>query len=252
MIIKIPTDSHQEWLELRKDYIGGSDASAVIGLNPYKSAYELWAEKTGKVPGFEGNLTTKVGAYLEDFVARLFEEETGKRVRREKRTILNDVYPWACANIDRLVNGERAFLEIKTTNSVPIMRQVRTSDEFPEAYYAQCVHYLAVTGMKKAYLAVLINCRELKVFTLERDDAEIKALMDTECDFWECVKNDTPPVVDGSQSTTDTIAALYPESDGREIDLFALKQDLEEYNLLTRQIKELTAMKEEKANVVKQ
>ena len=177
MITQIKTGSREEWLELRKKYIGGSDASAVIGANPFRSAYALWAEKTGKVPGFEGNITTKVGAYLEELVAQMFEEETGKKVRRKNATLINDIYPFACANVDRLVVGEDAFLEIKTTNSIPLMRSLRNSDEFPDAYYCQCVHYLAVTGLKKAYLAVLINCRELKIYSLDRDQAEIDALM---------------------------------------------------------------------------
>ena len=74
-------------------------------------------------------------------------------------------------------HGEKALLEIKTTNSIPIMKQLRNSAEFPEAYYAQVVHYLAVSGLEKAYLAVLINCREFRVFELERDEAEIEAIL---------------------------------------------------------------------------
>ena len=71
-IKEIPYKDHEEWLAIRKNYIGGSDAGAVIGLNPYRSAYKLWAEKTGKLPGFEGNVATKVGSFLEEFVAQMF------------------------------------------------------------------------------------------------------------------------------------------------------------------------------------
>ena len=70
MVNEIKYKDHDEWLSIRSRYIGGSDAGAVIGMNPYKSAYTLWAEKTGKIPGFEGNIITKVGAYLEDLVAQ--------------------------------------------------------------------------------------------------------------------------------------------------------------------------------------
>ena len=97
----IPYGSHEEWLEIRRDYIGGSDAGAIIGVNPYSNAFSVWAEKTGKVPEFEGNTATKVGTYLEDLVARLFMEETEKKVQRMNFTIVNPAYPWACANIDR-------------------------------------------------------------------------------------------------------------------------------------------------------
>lgn len=251
MIQKFKYEDHEEWLQIRSKYIGGSDAGAVIGLNPYKSRYSLWAEKTGKVPGFEGNIITKVGSYLEDLVAKMFEEETGKKVRRDNHTMVNDLYPFACANIDRAVVGEDAGLEIKTTNSFPIMKQLRGT-EFPEAYYAQCVHYLAVTGLSKWYLAVLINCREFKVFELERDQAEIDALMNAEKEFWHLVETDTAPGCDGSDATKDTLLTLYPNSNDDEVDLSAFKSRLDEYMALNAQIKSLTDLKEEIANSIKE
>lgn len=251
MITSYKTGTREEWLELRKKYIGGSDASAVVGMNPYRSAYALWAEKTGKVAGFEGNITTQVGAYLEEFVAKMFESETGKKVRKRNATLVNSLYPFACANVDRLVIGEEALLEIKTTNSVPLMRKLRNSDEFPDAYYCQCVHYLAVTGLKKAYLAVLINCREFKVFELERDEAEIYALMGAEKEFWQCVENDTPPAIDGTQSSSDTLSAIYPESNGETVDITAFNTILMEREAINAQIKELKELKDDCENKVK-
>lgn len=253
MIREISYNSKEEWLELRKKLgVGGSDAGAVIGMNPYKSAYTLWAEKTGRVPEFEGNLITEVGSYLEAFVAELFERETGKKVRRKNRMLVNDAYPFAFADVDRLVVGEKALLEIKTTNSIPIMKQLRNSSEFPEAYYAQVVHYLAVSGLEKAYLAVLINCREFKVFELERDEDEIVALMGAEEEFW-CgyVKNDTPPPADGAASTSDTITAIYPESNDDTVSLIAYETDLKQYMNFNALIKDLERQRDEVANRIK-
>lgn len=253
MIREISYNSKEEWLALRKKLgVGGSDAGAVIGMNPYKSAYTLWAEKTGRIPEFEGNLITEVGSYLEAFAAELFERETGKKVRRKNRMLVNDTYPFAFADVDRLVVGEKALLEIKTTNSVPIMKQLRNSNEFPEAYYAQVVHYLAVSGLEKAYLAVLINCREFKVFELERDEAEIEALMGAEEEFW-CgyVKNDTPPPADGAASTSDTITAIYPESNDDTVSLIAYETDLKQYMNFNALIKDLEKQRDEVANRIK-
>ena len=252
MINEIKYANHEEWLSIRHKYIGGSDAGAVIGMNPYKSRYTLWAEKTGKIPEFGGNITTKVGAYLEELVAKMFEEETGKRVRRKNATLVNDDYPFACANIDRMVVGEDAILEIKTTNSIPLMKKLRNSDEFPDAYYAQVVHYMAITGVSKAYLAVLINCREFKVYELERDQAEIDALMKVEKEFWTLVETNTAPLPDGEQNTTDTISKLYPNSDGGVIDLVGFDNDLKEYMALNAQIKAITVLKDEVANHIKE
>lgn len=253
MINEIKYSTHEEWLDIRSKYIGGSDAGAVVGMNPYKSRYTLWAEKTGKVPPFEGNMTTKVGAYLEQFVADMFEEESGKKVRKKNSTMVNDLYPFACANVDRMIVGEKAFLEIKTTNSIPLMKSLRNSEEFPEAYYCQVVHYLAVTGLEKAYLAVLINCRELKIYELERDQAEIDALMGAEKAFWEdLVKTNTPPAVDGEESTTETLKTLYPDANGDTVDLFAYNSLLDQYCDLASQIKSLSDLKEEVGNRVKE
>ena len=82
MITKQATANHEEWKALRHQYIGGSDAAAVVGMNSWVSPYALWAEKTGRLPGFDGNLATEVGTYLEEFVAQKFAEEPGKKVRK--------------------------------------------------------------------------------------------------------------------------------------------------------------------------
>ena len=243
---------HEEWLEIRSKYIGGSDAGAVVGMNPYKSAYTLWAEKTGRIEGFKGNLTTEVGAYLEEFVAKLFERDCNKKVRRKNSTIVNDAFPFACANVDRMIVGEKALLEIKTTNSIPIMKAIRNSSEFPEAYYCQVMHYLAVTGLDKAYLAVLVNCRDVYYYTLERDEAEIKSLMDAEREFWSHVENDTAPSTDGSESTSDTLGQLYPNADGTSVSLIGHGSFVSEYVALKAQIKELTKLADERANIIKE
>lgn len=252
MINEIAYNSKEEWLALRKEHgVGGSDASAVIGFNPYKSAYTLWAEKTGRIPEFEGNLITEVGSYLEEFVAKLFERETGKKVRRKNRMLVNTDYPYAFADVDRLVVGEKALLEIKTTNSFPIMKQVRNG-EFPEQYYAQVVHYLAVSGLDKAYLAVLIGCRDFKVFELERDENEISALMGAEEEFWlGYVKTNTPPPADGAVSTSETLSTIYPESNDNTVNLMAYENDLKQYMTYTSLIKDVEKQRDEVANRIK-
>ena len=237
MITKQSTYSHEEWLALRHKYIGGSDAAAVVGLNSYMSAYSLWAEKTGRLPGFEGNLATQVGTYLEDFVAQKFAQETGKKVRKCNQSWFNDQYPWAIANIDREIVGEDAGLEIKTTSELNMAKF--KGGEYPSNYYVQCMHYLAVTGKKKWYLAVLIGNREFKWFTIERDEDEINALMDAERTFKMYVDNDTPPMADGASSTADTLSTLYPNSRDMAIGIGSFERDLDNYFRLKKQADEL-------------
>lgn len=249
MITKIATPDKEAWKALRHQYIGGSDAASVVGLNPYRSRYTLWAEKTGRIPSFEGNLATEVGTYLEDFVAKLFEKETGKKVRRENQSILNDQYSWAIANVDRVIVGEDAGLEIKTTSEMNLKKF--KNGEFPAQYYVQCVHYLAMTGKKKWYLAVLIGNRKFEVFEIERDEAEIEALMAEEKAFMELIKSDTAPATDGTDSTTETIKTIYADSNEDSVNLFAYDDALNQYVAVQAQIKELEAIKDEMANKVK-
>lgn len=240
MVKEFPFKDHEEWLSIRKKYIGGSDAGAIVGLDEYKTPYSLWAEKTGKTEGFGGNISTKVGTYLEELVAKMFTEETGKKVRRKNATLVNDQYPFACANVDRFLVGERSLLECKTSTSLPVMKKIR-GGEYPERWYCQMTHYLAVTGLDKAYLAVLINNREFKVYELERDEDEIKALMDAEAEFWTHVKNDTPPSFTGLDPDSEALKVVYSNTIANDeaIQLLGRESDIENLLALKAQKKEL-------------
>lgn len=250
MIKEIAFNNHEEWLEIRKKYIGGSDAAAVVGLNSFSSPYTVWADKLGKLPPKEDNEAMRLGRDLEDYVAKRFTEQTGKKVRRKNFILWNSDYPFAHANVDRLIVGENAGLECKTT-SVLNLKSFKNG-EFPENYYVQCMHYMAVTGYKKWYLAVLILGKEFKVFEIERDEDEIKALMKAERDFWTCVEKGEPPMIDGSEATTNTIKTVLAESnDDTPVNLFAYDSTLEQYIALSKQIKELENLRDEMANKVK-
>lgn len=247
----IPYGSHEEWLGIRRQYIGGSDAGAIIGMNPFSSAFSVWAEKTGKVPEFEGNVRTKVGNELEDFVAHMFMDETGKRVQRCNFTIVNHEYPWACANIDRELVSENAVLEIKTTNSFLNTKMFRNG-EYPDMWYTQMTHYLAVTGAEMCYLAVLSECRDFQIFELQRDEAEIKALMEAEQAFWNSyvLTGKTPPV-DGNVATTDTIRQLFGDPDEGRVDLAGLEDVFQQRKTLNGQIKALKEQMDSLDNQIK-
>lgn len=249
-MIELSYKDKEEWLALRKGYIGGSDAAAVLGLDEYKSPYSLWAEKTGKIPEFKGNITTKVGAFLEQFVADMWSEETGKKLRKKNRILVNEAYPWACADVDRLVVGEKSLLEIKTTNSFPIMRKCKDGT-FPDRWYVQMMHYLAVTGLEKAYLAVLLNCRDVLYYELSRDEDEIAALMKAEEAFWEKVKNDNQPDVDGSEATSDALNTIYADAVPGEVELFGREGLFEQYADLKLQKKAIEGKITEVENIIK-
>ena len=228
--------SHEDWLMHRKNAVGGSDASTVVGLNPYSSVYELWADKLGRIPPKEENEAMRLGHDLEEYVARRFTEKTGKRVRRKNSIIYNEQYPFAHANVDRLVVGEDAGLECKTT-SVLNLSKFRDG-EYPATYYVQCQHYMMVTGKPKWYLAVLVLGREFLWFEIARNDEDIAALAEAEKDFWEYVRTKTEPPVDGSKSCSDTLGVIYSDSHPDTIDISAYRMELLRREKLTAKIKE--------------
>ena len=240
---------HEEWLEHRRKSIGGSDASAIVGMNTYCSPYTVWADKVGKLPPKEDNEAMRLGRDLEDYVAKRFTEETGKKVRRENNIIINPLFPFAHANVDRMVVGEDAGLECKTTSIMNLKRF--KNGEYPENYYVQCVHYLMVTGATRWYLGVLILGVGFKCFVIERDEGEIDALAKSEEAFWKYVKNNTPPEADGSDSTSETISSIYTESNGNTVNLFAYEDSLKQYVAIGKQIDELKKLKDEAANNIK-
>ena len=250
-LIKISTldMERDEWLRQRQKSIGGSDASSIIGLNPYSSAYSVWADKLGKTPDREDNEAMRQGRDFEYYVASRFCEATGKKVRRENNILINPDYPFAHANVDRMIVGEDAGLECKTTSTLN-MKKFKNG-AFPDTYYVQCVHYMMVTGCKKWYLAVLVLNKEFMWFEIERDEDEIKALADSEADFWKLVEGETPPMADGKQATSDTLDSIYPESNSETVNLFAYDNELAQYIALQTQIKELEKLKDEMANKVK-
>lgn len=190
---------HQKWLATRNAGIGGSDASVIMGLNPYKSPYQLWLEKTGQAeaPDLSGNQYIYWGHKNEANIADWFEEDSGKKVRK-LGTLRNRAHPFMLANVDRAVMGEEAGLEIKTAGVAQAKKW--KGDEIPDAYYCQCLHYLAVTGADRWYIAVLIGGNEAIRKTVERNEEDIKALIEAEKDFWDHVVTRTPPPVDDSAS----------------------------------------------------
>lgn len=250
-LIKISTKdmTHDDWLEHRRKSIGGSDASAIIGMNKYSSPYTVWADKLGKIPPKEDNEAMRLGRDLEEYVAKRFTEATGKKVRRENNILINPDIPFAHANVDRMIVGEDAGFEAKTTSVLNLSKF--KDGEYPENYYVQCVHYLMVTGCKRWYLGVLVLGVEFKWFVIERDEGEIEALRKSEADFWEYVKSGNAPMVDGSDSTSETLKTIYPESNGDTVSLMAFESDLQQYKHLANLEEDYKKLKNEVANRIK-
>ncbi|KWW58626.1 endonuclease, partial [Enterococcus faecium] len=203
--------SHQEWLEDRKRGIGGSDVATVLGLNKYKSPYQLWLEKTGQIelkdlesePAYWGNV-------LEEVVAKEFQERTGKKVRRRNQVFEHPLHPFLRANIDREVVGENAILECKTANQ--FLGKEWEGEEVPLSYLCQVQHYMNVLNKDYCYIAVLIGGQKFIWKRIERDQELIDTITEQLVEFWETnVLGGIEPVIDGSEATADFLKEKYAD-----------------------------------------
>jgi putative phage-type endonuclease len=238
-IKKIPFGSREEWLELRKSGIGGSDAAAVVGLSKWSSPLAVYADKLGILPEREDNEAMRQGRDLEAYVAERFSEATGLKVRRENHILINDDYPFMFANIDRRIVGVDEGLECKTT-SVYNKTDFEGGDVPPE-YYVQCQHYMAVTGWNVWHLAVLVLNQGFHIFRVERNEEDIQALITTEKNFWmNNVLARTPP--EPLEQDSETLIKLYPTSQDSYVPLYGISKELLE---LEEKKKEAKALDEE-------
>jgi len=237
--------SRDDWLRERQKGIGGSDASAILGFNPWKSPFELYIEKTSDVVQEIDNEAIHWGNVLEDVVAQEFSRRTGKKVRRRNQIFKHKEHDWMIANIDRDVVGERALLECKTTNA--FNRDQWEGDDIPPAYMCQLQHYMAVLDYEKAYIAVLIGGQKFVWKEIDRDDEFIELMIEHEKDFWENhVLKEVPPEIDGSKSASELLKQMYPEDNGETI---TLNDDAE---MLIEAIESIKAEVKEKQSLQKE
>ncbi|WP_201500686.1 YqaJ viral recombinase family protein [Pseudomonas paracarnis] len=215
----------EDWLAVRKQGIGSSDAAAAVGLNPYKSQLELWLEKTGRdtsLPKLDPNDEESPaywGNILEPIVATHYTKRSGHRVRRVNAVLQHPdpKLPWMLANIDREVIGadDVQILECKTAgiNGARLWKE-----GVPEYVQLQVMHQLAVTGKQAADVAVLLGGQHLEIHRIERDESMIARLINLERLFWDYVVSDTPPPADGTDSAEAALRCLYPEDNGQTLD----------------------------------
>ena len=232
------TMTHEEWLELRKSSIGGSDAGSCVNMNPYSSLISLYADKKGMSKEKEDNESMRLGRDLEAYVAERFCEKTGKKVRNDFYMYADDEYDFLTANIDRRVVGENSGLECKTMGSFAGYNF--ENGEVPGHYYCQCQHYMMVMGFDRVYLAILVLQRGLYVITIERNDDFIKQMREAEVDFWNnFIRKNVIPAPDGSEASLDTLKQLYPQSrEKSEINISGLDQMIKDYKAASELCKE--------------
>ena len=216
----------KEWLKYRKQGIGGSDAGAVCGLNPYRTAIQVYYDKTSDSIEDVDNEAMRQGRELEEYVARRFCEASGKKVRRANVMYYDEKNPFMLADVDRMIVGENAGLECKTAS--PYSEERWRDDKIPLSYQLQCYHYMSVCNADSWYIAVLIYGRDFKYYRLERDDEGIENLIRIEKEFWnEYVLKQVIPDPDGSKTADAAIAERFKESKSITIPLTGFDERLE-------------------------
>jgi putative phage-type endonuclease len=224
-------NAREDWLQMRRTGLGGSDIGAILGLSPYRTPVDVWAEKTGRSPGQDETLQMRFGTYAEEFVSREYTVKTGNEVQRFTSMLRHPVAP-VLGNVDRLVIPKGAKiashkqeirtdlgLECKTANAFAAFNSddwgEEGTDQIPPSYLVQCATYMALTGCSLWDLAVLFGNQEVRIYNLKRD-AELEGeIIARASEWWDRhIVADVAP-----EPTCDSdIKRLYPSDNGASVD----------------------------------
>jgi putative phage-type endonuclease len=212
--------NRQAWLEERRLGIGGSDIAAIMGLSEYKTAYEVWLEKTGRVEAASDDAELcpggkKEAAYwgteIEELLLKAFNEAHGVEVIKPEQPFIKGIFR---ANVDGI--GDGFGWEAKTT----YRGNPNWGDDFiPKEYFAQVQHYMYTTGVDKWYVSCLFGGQMYKEWGIYADSAYIADMVEKATTFWEHVKNDTEPPIPDEQWTPRITTMKWPVDNGETVEL---------------------------------
>ena len=243
----------KEWLKWRTMGIGGSDASVIAGVNPYRSVFQLWKEKTGQEePEEKDNEYTHFGSLLEPVIKREFTRRTGLKIRNRYAILQSEEYPFMLADLDGIIyeDHKMCIFEAKTASAY---KKEIWEQGVPLEYLYQIQHYMAVTGAEKTYRAALVGGNHFLYHEVCRDEVMIRDIIQKEKEFWENhVLTGIEPQADGSKATADYLEEAYGTSNGKVVEL--PKESLalfEEYDHISVQLAQLKEAKETVTNKMK-
>lgn len=230
-----------QWLKERQKGIGGSDVGAIMGLNRWKSPFEVYVDKTSEITEvIEPYESSYWGSTLEEVVAREFSVRTGKKVRKDNRHLVHKKYEFMMGNVDRRIVGENSILECVTVNAFGAKEW--EGEEIPPRFILQCQHYMEVLDADTCYIAALIGGQRFVYKEITRDEELISMIIEAEKDFWiNHVEKRIPPKLDGSDAASKYLSKTYKNVDkSMEVNLKAeFKDKINDYLNIKNQIKTL-------------
>lgn len=213
--------NRDQWLIERKSGVGGSDVAPILGLSPFKTAFEVWLDKTKAEladDGMEELERIQFGRLMEDIIAREYARREGVKVRRRHELVRHSRYPWMIASPDRLIEGKRCGLECKNVDAMAFRLGdwgEPGTDQAPDEYVLQCQHYMIVLDYPVWHLAACVGGNRLVTFVIERDAELAEMLIEAEHAFWQCVEARREPAIDYEHPTTEgVLRRLYSGTNG--------------------------------------
>ena len=208
-------ENKQEWLRERKNYLGGTDLAAIAGLNPYRTALDVYLDKTSDDIAENTNSAMHWGTLLEEVIAKEYAQVTGYDVEIEPNTIYHPEYKFLGANIDRWADNKRRILECKTASFLKAKEWGDLgTDQIPESYLIQNATYSAVCNIPVVDTAVLIGGQDFRIYTYNRNKELEDKIIKIGVNFWRNhIEKRIPPKC---VSTRDTFN-LFPQSNYHEI-----------------------------------
>lgn len=239
--IKTKNMSNDDWLRIRTKSIGGSDCGAILGMNKYESPLSLYNKKIGLIEpeDISDKLPVRFGNWNEDLVAKLFEEETGKKVRNHNFMMYHKDYDFISANVDKVLVSENAILECKTASE--FKKKEWIDGNVPGSYMAQCYHYMLVTGAERVYIAVLFGNSSFQYEVIERDEEVLQQILEKEINFWKNhVEKRIPPEADNSKASEDALNKMWQPKKESEIKFGDEQANLlKKWHIIQKQKKQL-------------
>lgn len=249
--------NREQFLERRKQGIGGSDIAAIIGLSPWSTPRDIYLDRKGLAEPEPETDAMYWGTTLEDIVAREYSKRTGRKIERCNVLFRHSEYPFIIGNVDRVVydtpgkkpvvNGcliTKRILECKTASQYAASDWGEPgTDQIPEYYKAQVQWYMGITGAEVCDVAVLIGNRDFRIYTVYRDDAVIQYLFAEGVKFWrEYIETDTMPP---ARTLADIESVCHGTPKARAFASLDVTEKAERYKELDEQIKGLKAEQEQ-------